>query len=292
MIGMSIMSFPLVSFLHNIRFWLAATTVGLSGIYLSLVWRLTGNFSFFTISLLLLGTMLYLLWEKREQLTLESDVFSTFLGLALIASVLIKSMVAPYFGFLFQISPFLSGLGVALIASGLKELKQYSQEFILVLAISIPETLLLQLFDVSMITAKFSAFFLFHIGFDISLQGVNLVLPTGAVEVNPGCSGLESMIWLLRLAALFLVLFPTRRWKQILVPILALTLGFLVNSVRVALMAILVAYSNQDAFKYWHEGDGAQVFSLIGSVLFGACFYFLIRRDELIPSAPIESPKP
>jgi cyanoexosortase A len=288
---MSIMSFPLVGFLQNIRFWLAATTVGLSGIYLSLVWRLTENFSFFTISLLLLGTMLYLLWEKRNQLTLESDVFSTFLGLALIASVLIKSMVDPYFGFLFQISPFLSGLGVALIASGLKRLKQYSQEFILILAISIPETLLLQLFDVSMITAKFSAFFLLHLGFDISLQGVNLILPTGAVEVTPGCSGFESIIWLLRLAALFLVLFPTRWWKQILVPVIAIILGFLGNSVRIALMALLVAYSNQDAFKYWHEGDGAQVFSLISAVVFCACCYFLVREEELVPSDPIELPK-
>lgn len=288
------MSSSFVKLLQNIGFWLASITVGLSGIYLSLVWKLTGNFSFFTISSLILGTMLYLLWEKREQLTLESDIFSTFLGLILITFVLIKSIVDPYFGFLFQISPLLSGLGIALVASGFKGLKQYNQEFILVLAISIPETLLLQLVDVSMITAKFSAFFLLHLGFDISLQGVNIVLPTGAVEVNPGCSGFESMIWLLRLAALFLVLFPTIWWKQILVPILALVLGFLVNSVRVALMAILVAYSNQDDFKYWHEGEGAQVFSLISAVIFCACCYFLIRGDELVPSdrAPKELPKP
>ena len=253
---------------QNIRFWLSATAVGLSGIYLSLVWRLTGNFSFLSISIVLLGTLLYLLWEKREVLTLESDIFSTLLGLSLIASVLIKSAANPYFGFLFQISPLLSGLGIALIASGIKGLKQYSQQFILLLAISIPETLLLQLFDLSMVTAKFSAFFLLYLGFDVSLQGVNLMLPTGAVEVNPGCSGLENMIWLLRLAALFLVLFPMSLWKQVLVPLMALSLGFLVNSVRVALMAILVAYSNQDAFKYWHEGDGAQVFSLISAFIF------------------------
>jgi cyanoexosortase A len=288
--GMSNMSFPLVKLLQNIRFWLAATALGLSGIYLSLAWRLTENFSFLSISIVLLGMLLYLLWEKREVLTLESDIFSTLLGIFLIASVLIKSIANPYFGFLFQISPLLSGLGIALVASGLKGLRQYGQEFILLLAISIPETLLLQLFDISTVTAKFSAFFLLHLGFDVSLQGVNLMLPTGAVEVNPGCSGLENMIWLLRLAALFLVLFPMSFWKQILVPLIALILGFLVNSVRVALMAILVAYSNQDAFKYWHEGDGAQVFSLISAFIFCACCYFLIREDEFVPD-PVELPK-
>jgi cyanoexosortase A len=288
--GINTMSASLVKLLQNIRFWLAATALGLSGIYLSLVWRLTGNFSFFTISLLILGTTLYLVWEKRHQLKLESDVFSTLLGLLLIVSVLIKSTVDPYFGFLFQISPLLSGLGIALIASGLKGLKQYGQEFILILAISIPETLLLQLLDVSVITAKFSAFFLLHLGFDVVLQGVNLVLPTGAVEVTPGCSGFENMIWLLRLAALFLVLFPMRWWKQILVPIIAIILGFLVNSVRIALMALLVAYSNQDAFKYWHEGDGAQVFSLISAFIFCTCCYFLVREDEFVPDS-VELPK-
>ncbi len=277
---------------QNIRFWLSAITVGLNGIYLSLVWRLTENFSFLSISLVLLGTAFYLLWEKRAVLNLESDILSTFLGLLLIASVLIKSTVNPYFGLLFQISPLLSGLGVALLASGLKGLKQYSQVFILLSAISIPETLLLQLFDVSLITAKFAAFFLIHLGFDVSLQGVNLILPTGAVEVTPGCSGFENMIWLLRLAALFLILFPSTLWKKILVPIAAIVLGFLVNSARVALMAFLVAYSNQDAFKYWHEGDGAQVFSLISAFIFGALCYFLIFKNETSPSDSVELPKP
>jgi cyanoexosortase A len=278
--------------LQDSKFWLSSTAIGLSGIYLSLVWKLTGNFSFLSISLVLLGTVSYLLWEKRDSLNLESDVFSTFLGLLLIASVLIKNTVDPYFGFLFQISPLLSGLGLALLASGIKGLKQYIQEFTLILAISIPETLLLQLFDVSLITAKFAAFFLIHLGFEVSLQGVNLILPTGAVEVTPGCSGFENMIWLLRLAALFLILFPSTLWKKILVPITAIALGFLVNSARVALMAFLVAYSNQEAFKYWHEGDGAQVFSLISAFIFGALCYFLIFKNETSPSDSVELPKP
>jgi cyanoexosortase A len=285
------MSSSLVKLLQNIRFWLSATTVGLSGIYLSLIWKLTGNFSFLSISILLLGMLLYLLWENRDVLTLESDIFSTLLGLSLIACALIKSIANPYFGFLFQISPLLFGLGIALVASGVKGLRQYGQEFILLVAISIPETLLLQLFDISTYTAKFSAFFLLHLGFDVSLQGVKLMLLTGAIEVNPGCSGFENMIWLLRLAGLFLILFPMSFWKQILVPLMALSVGFLVNGIRVALMAVLVAYSNQDAFKYWHEGDGAQVFSLISAFIFCACCYFLAREAELNRSDPLELTK-
>ncbi len=281
-----------VKLLQDHKFWLSATTIGLSCVYLSLVWKLTGNFSFLSISLVLLGTVFYLLWEKRDSLNLESDVFSTFLGLLLIASVLVKNTVDPYFGFLFQISPLLSGLGIALLASGIKGLKQYSQEFTLILAISIPETLLLQLVDVSLITAKFAAFFLIHLGFDVSLQGVNLILPTGAVEVTPGCSGFENMIWLLRLAALFLILFPSTLWKKILVPIIAVVLGFLVNSARVALMAFLVAYSNQDAFRYWHEGDGAQAFSLISAFIFGSFCYFLLFKNEVSDTTPVKLPKP
>jgi len=45
-----------------------------------------------------------------------------------------------------------------------------------------------------------------------------------------------------------------------LFPIVAVLVAFVVNGVRVALMAILVAYSSQEAFEYWHTGTGSEIF--------------------------------
>ncbi|WP_409197237.1 archaeosortase/exosortase family protein [Chroococcidiopsis cubana] len=46
-------------------------------------------------------------------------------------------------------------------------------------------------------------------------------------------------------------------------------MAFVVNGVRVAILAILHAYTAEATFKYWHIGTGSQVFSN---------FYFIIWR--------------
>jgi len=77
-----------------------------------------------------------------------------------------------------------------------------------------------------------------------------------------------------------LVMFPLDWKKKIIVPITAVLIGFSVNGVRVALMAILVAYSTSENFEYWHKGDGSQIFSLISALLLGLFCFLLLRLDE------------
>jgi exosortase/archaeosortase family protein len=63
-------------------------------------------------------------------------------------------------------------------------------------------------------------------------------------------------------------------------------LGFIVNGIRVALMAILVASSNKSAFTYWHGGDGSLIFAIISMVLFGIfCWFAYVRNPDLTSDA-------
>ncbi len=274
--------------LQNTEFWLLAIAGGLIAVHVSLSWRLTTNLSQMSISVLGWGAVLSLLWDKRHTLKLESDVFSSLLGILLIAFVLLRSLFVTSLDAVFELSPFIAGLGVAMLASGVKGLKQYWVELVILLAINAPVGILREQLDLTMLTAKFGNAILSYLGFEVSRQGVNIILPTGAVEVNQACSGFEGIVRLLKLSVLFLVMFPVSLARSILVPIVAILVAFAVNGVRVALMAILVAYSNKESFEYWHKGDGAQIFFLISTVVFGLFCYFISKKDDSDDREPME----
>ena len=282
-------SLAVVKPLQNMQFWLLAIAGGLIAVHLSLTWRVAPDTGKLSISVLGWGAALSMLWEKRHTLSLESDVFSSLLGLFLIAFVLLKSLFVTSYDSVVDLTPFIAGLGLAMLASGVKGLQQYWQELMIVLALNAPVGLILDRIDISLITAKFSTVILSYLGFEVSRQGVNIFLPpTGVVEVNPGCSGLESIIRLLRLSVVFLVMFPTDLVKKILIPVVAVLVAFVINGVRVALMTVLVGYSNQEAFNYWHLGTGSQIFLLIAMLVFGLFCYFVNQKDDPDNHDPME----
>lgn len=267
----------LVKSLKNSEFWLLGIAAVLIAIHLNITWK-SDNSNLWGVSVLFLTAVCYLIWEKRNTLSLKTGVISSFLGTLLIAAILIKSTSFsenfPY------VSPFISAIGLGLLASGFKGLKQYWQELLLLFFLGVPKITLLWLIDISLLTAKFAAFVLWYSGFEVSRQGLNITLPTGTVEVYPGCSGMEAIIHLCGFAVLFLVMFPTDWGKKIIVPVIAILIGFVVNGVRVALMAVLAAPATQKAFEYWHKGDGSLIFSLVSVSIFGLFCLFLLRLDE------------
>lgn len=267
--------------LQTPKFWLLVIGVSLITIHLNLSWR-SENTELLSNSLLFWSSIVYLVEKKHKILKLESGIFSSFFGILLIIWILIKSasIVRGYDPFL-RVSPFIAALGLGLLASDVKGIKQYWQELTLLSFLAIPSEVPLLLVDLPSLTAKFATSILWYLGFDVSRQGVNIILQTGAVEVNPGCSGINSILQLLGLSLLFLVMFPTTLRKKILTPVVAVFLAFIVNGFRVALMAVL-AHSNEAAFKYWHEGDGSLIFSMIAVLIFGFFCHFLLLRNESV----------
>ena len=263
--------------LKTSKFWLLSIAAGLIAIQLTVSWR-AGSINAWSTSALFWFAIGSVVWEKRNTLSLKSGTIASLLGTLLIAIVLLKSTLDG--GNFHYISPFISALGVGLLASGLKGLKQYWQELTALFCLGVPQVILTPLVDPSELTARFAAFVLSHLGFATSRQGVYVNLTAGAIEVNPQCSGMQNMTQLFAIAILFLIMFPMHWTKKIIVPLVAVFIGFTVNGFRVAIMAILVAHSTQENFEYWHKEDGAQVFALISALLFGLFCFILLRLNE------------
>ena len=268
--------------LQNAQFWLLAIAGGLIATHLSLSWRHDSDLSHLSMSILCWGAVLSLLWEKRHTLKLESDVFSSFLGVLLIAFVLVRTLLMSSFDTIFTLSPFIAAIGLALVASGVKHLRQYWQELVIIFALNIPVELFVDRITIlAVYTAKFTTLLLSYLGIPFYSEGVNIILANGkAVEVAAGCSGWETIFPLLKLSVLFIILFPTGLVTKIFVPIVAFSIAFLVNGVRVTIMALLVGYSSRESFEYWHQGTGSQIFFLSATLLFGAFCYLVSRNKE------------
>ncbi|MEB3181104.1 MAG: cyanoexosortase A [Nostocaceae cyanobacterium] len=278
---------PPIKILKNAKFWLLGIGAGLITINLTLLSQ-SGEISQFAMSVLFFLAVASLIWDNRHSLILESEIFSSFLGGLMIAFVLWKSATLPSPDFL-RLSPVFSGLGLALLASGIKGLKQYWQSLTILFFLGVPEVILSSLIDISPLIAKFSGFILWYSGFTVSIQGVHIHLPKGGVEVTPGCSGLESMSYLLGISAIALVMFPIQKQKRIFVPIVATTLAFVLNGIRIAILAVFSASGNKAAFDSWHQGDVSRMFSMIAIVIFGLFYYLLMRQSEAKISAHGES---
>ncbi|WP_250121197.1 cyanoexosortase A [Chroococcidiopsis sp. CCMEE 29] len=278
--------FKLCSFqtLKSSKFLLLGVAAGLIAIHLTITWK-SDNTDLWGLSILFLAAVCSLIWKKRNTLNLETGIISSFLGTLIIAFVLFK-ITSPIGKFpdaidkFHYVLPLISSVGLGLIASGFKGLKQYSQELTILFFLGVPQATIPSLTDISIFTAKFATAVLWYLGFEVSRQGVNVILPTGSVEVYSGCSGMVAILYLWGLAALFLVMFPIGWSKKILVPIVATLLAFAINGGRVALMAVLAASSNKSAFDYWHTGNGSQIFAMTSVIIFGLFCFCLLQLNE------------
>lgn len=265
--------------LQTSNFWLLGITSGLMAIHLTLTWSAEDS-SLWGIGALFWMAVGSMLWSKRESLNLESSAIASTLGMILVALVLVKSIFISGYDPFLRVFPVISGLGIALLASGLRGLKQYWQELLILCFIAPSPGLLSLVIDISVLTAQFATAVLWYAGFDVSRQGVYVAVPSGVVEVYSGCSGIETMLQLLGLTLVFLVMFPTNKIAKIVVPVVAVSIAFVVNGIRVALLAVLSAPNNQQAFEYWHKGDGSLVFSTTAVLIFGLFCLFLLRQNE------------
>lgn len=268
------------------QFLLLAIGSFLIGVHLTLAWR-SEDINLFCTSVLFCVSVSSFIGEKHPSLNLDSRIFPTVLGILVIAlfSLRIVTIIPSINNIWLYSFPFFSALGLALLASGFSGLKQYRKELLILFFLLLPRLFILLLppIDISLLTAKFSTLILWYTGFQVIRSGVNISFPEvgKGIEVYPGCAGIEQIIQLLGIAILFITIFPLHKHKKILVPILASILAFIVNGVRVALMAILVAGGDNNSFEYWHTGEGSQLFPVISVLLFGCfCWFFFLRNEQ------------
>jgi cyanoexosortase A len=271
-------------------FWLIVIAAGLITLNMTLLWKI-GDMAHFYMSIVFWLAVGSLLWDKQDSLKqggAKSDTLSIVAGTILIAFIFFKSaMVSSQSSYFLRLAPFLSGLGLSLIAVGFQNLKQYGRELLILFFQGVPSVITSPLSEnIATLTAKSAHVILWYLGFDVIREGNYVTLPTGRVLVYGGCSGLEAMNYLLGLSVVCLVMFPTKQNKALAIGV-AIAFGYIVNAFRVAAMALLVAHKRLDLFKYWHEGEGSLVVGMIGVILFGIFYQFMLKKDSKISKTPV-----
>ena len=107
-------------------FGLIIIATGLVTLNMTLLWKL-GDIAHFWMSIVFWFAVGSLLWDKQDilkQSEPKSDVLSRVAGTILIAFILFKSaMVSSKYDTFLRIAPFVSGLGLLLVAVGFHNLK-------------------------------------------------------------------------------------------------------------------------------------------------------------------------
>ncbi|MFM7266783.1 MAG: archaeosortase/exosortase family protein [Cyanobium sp.] len=194
------------------------------------------------------------------------------LGTALILWVLMRSPT------LLSVMPLITGIALALLARPWREMGRFAP-VLLILALLAPMRLLVILTPVaklSEITAWLSEMLLVLCGVPVQRQGHAVLLPGGGVSVAGPCSGISIIVQVLLVALIFMVAFPMRhRWQNVLMVSLAPLLAWLVNGVRISVLALITASSWSGKlwwFDFFHHSWGSHLFAGLAMVVFIALY--------------------
>jgi len=268
----------------RLDFWLFALWISLISSNIALVVRLADSVDETAIQILTWAVAVLLVTRNRPNLKFDASPSAIAVGVLLVVWVMIKSLLTRrVYDILFILTPIMATIGVALIASGWKGLRQYWQPILLAAIMGIPVPFFFSAIEavipVNVLTAQFANSALWYGGVKVAQEGITIVSQYGAVEVARGCAGLPPIFMLTRITLMFVLVFPSTVTQMWIMFPLAIMIAFVVNSLRVALLVIVA--SQEALFKYWHAGDGSQIFSVIAvSILLAFCNWLTKDNDE------------
>ncbi len=232
------------------------------------------------------GGILYLLWQNRHQENTPSW-FSSWLGLGLLFIVIFRPIHLWHLDLvLFRFAPIVAGLGLGLLSFGFAGLKQHWRLFGLLCLMLFPFAFINEIFNsrlhFSELTATISAFLLHYIGFQAVHVGDLVKLPSGQVRVIYYCTGGLLIVWLLKLTLLIiLTVFPLTWRQKFLLLLSAISVGFFIGCIRVALLAVIA--NNKSLFDYWHGYTGGGIFMTIATIAYAFLCSWILPIDNLSP---------
>lgn len=205
--------------------------------------------------------------------SLRPSVFGAWLGFLLLLWVLRISFLITSANLGSSLLPLLTGLGLALLATPVRGLRRVLPSLgILALLPLIRATMIPYPTLLTKATAFIANFSLLLCGLPAMIQGNVVTLPGGSVAVASACTGLPAMLQLLNVSLIFAIVFPMRfRWQNLVMAFCAIVLGFLVNGIRIALLAIIISSqypSKQWWFDIFHNGWPAWIFPGIAAFFF------------------------
>jgi cyanoexosortase A len=182
--------------------------------------------------------------------------------------------------------PGLAGLGLGLLAWPTSRLGSLAKPFTVLclplMALLAPK--LLSDHSLSALTASTTQTLLRIAGQDAQIRhDIEVWLPGGGVKVAGPCSGMDVLVMLMVVAAIFSLAFPLRR--RGVLALLLLTVPFIAllgNALRISLLALVHASQWPDRaqlFAFFHDDEGSLLFSAITVSAFAALYFRQFERQ-------------
>ena len=262
------------------RFWLLLITGLLIAFNICLV-------EYNSVYLLFWLAALSITWRKRKELNFESDIVSTTIGLILIIWLLFRGVIAgSNTDVILRMYPLFSIAGICLVSTKASKIMQYWREILIVSFTGIPGEHIVTFLSIaeriSILDAKISRLILWYVGFDVAQKENLVILPTGSIKIAGACSSLNLLILLLQFCFVICLCLAIKRNQKILLLLCSTVIGLGVNCLRLCLMALLIAYDQQEAFDYWHGSAGAEIFTTIAILLLALVYWLLIENKTKV----------
>jgi len=183
-----------------------------------------------------------------------------------------------------KIFPFLSALSFLFTASGLILYfygKPLMRSFLFpisffIFAIPLPFTFLEKVaYSLQSLSAYYPALFIEMLGIPVTRVGAEIRLGDASFIIGLPCSGMNSLISLLALAAIFIYILRCSLYKKIALLCITIPIAILANTLRVtSLLLIAHAYGAETADGFFH--------TFFSPLLFIIAFIFLILISVII----------
>ena len=241
------------------------------------------------INLFLWLGILISLEDQLSSLYPRPSKVSAFLGLSMLTLAILRGSIPVH-----QSDKFLSfelpliSLGLCLLNRPVCELKFFQKPLLIAFLWQIftPIRIVLNWLFGS-ILPKISAFLtwlLMHgLGFKVSLSGKTVLTSHGGIDVLLSCAGLEQAVFSLLIVAVFLIVFPLRKVRSILLVLtLAMPIAVLCNVVRLSILAYFTGLPGESGLQYFdflHESYGGLIFSMISASIVGHLYLLALNQD-------------
>lgn len=223
--------------------------------------------------------------DQLEDFRVRPSWPSLVAGLTLLAYATWRSVMVLDLDSMAYVLPVIQGLGLGLMARPVRQLLIFREPFIILslFPLQFLAFKLLPEYWLSVTTGKIGQIFLLLFGVESTSVGRILSIGGSGVSIQPACSGAGLIAQQAVVAVVFIMAYPIRSTKsKVIFLVIAPLIGYLVNSCRIILLALIVGGSlpqRQQLFDFMHEEWGGLIFSGIATVILGQIYMSMVNRQ-------------
>lgn len=283
--------------MHKLQYylWLGLATAVVSA-HIAMVSLTQNSPSLTLMAVLIWGGALICIEDQIPGMTLHPSRLGLILGSGLILASLSRTASILHLDSAALVLPVVMAIGLALLWKPLRQLWQIRDALIVLLLLPASYVLcyLLPELKLSLLTARITQVMLLLTGFDVQVDGRQVLLPGGGVSVGSACAGMEMIAQLIAIAVVFVLAFPMpKRRDRILMLLIAPIIAIAGNACRIALLALINSSSLANKlwwFNFFHEQDGSFVFAAITVSVFGWIYIAVLNHQlNLLEQRPAGS---